>query len=625
MIRISRRSIVFAHDLFMVVLAWELAWLARANFYVWDFVWKPTLVSFLIVTLTQAVVFWRIGLYRGLWRFASLPDLWNIIRAAALGTVIIGLALFIYSRLERIPRSILILYPLFLIFLLSGPRVLYRVWKERALGLRSFSGGLPVLIIGAGRAGEALVRDMLRDGRYLPVGLVDDRRQLWNTQIHGIPVLGGVDTLSDAVARNDVAILVIAVPSATNEQMQRIVELCERTGKPFRTLPRLADMVQGDGTLNNLREVSIDDLLSREKVELDWSVIQAGLTGKMVMVSGGGGSIGAELCRQIARLGPHALVVYEQSEYNLYCIEMELRQRSPGLRLHALLGDVSDDVAVNQALRTYRPDVIFHAAAYKHVPMLQYQGREAIRNNVVGTWRFANAALRHGCGKFVLISTDKAVNPTSVMGASKRIAEIVCESLNEFGRTRFITVRFGNVLGSAGSVVPLFQEQIKAGGPVTVTHPEMTRYFMTIPEAAQLILQAGAMGQGGEIFVLDMGEPVRIAYLAEQMIRLSGRVPGKDIRIEFTGLRPGERLREELFHQEEQLEKTGHEKILLARHRPVESEWVEQAIRDLEEACAEFDEDWITSLTKRLVPELRPAEKLPANVSNVVPMQKGVS
>ncbi|MGQ0659186.1 MAG: SDR family NAD(P)-dependent oxidoreductase [Chromatiales bacterium] len=623
MIRINRRTAVFLHDLMMVALAWECAWLARANLYAALFTWKPSVASFVIALATQAVVFWRIGLYRGLWRFASLPDLWNIIRAAAFGTVFIGVFLFIHSRLENVPRSILILYPIFLVMLLSGPRLLYRLWKDRTITLKA-STGKRVVVIGAGHAAEALVRDMVRDGRYLPVGLLDDRESLRHTQIHGVLVYGGIDLLPEVARSQEAEFLVIAIPSASNEQMQRIVDLCERSGVPFRTLPRLVDRVQGEFGINALREVSIDDLLGREKVRLDWPLIQESLTGKVIVVTGGGGSIGAELCRQIARLGPHELVIFEQSEYNLYRIEMELRQQGSGLRFHALLGDVSDEAAVNHVLRTYKPHTIFHAAAYKHVPMLQYQGREAIRNNVIGAWRLANAAIRHGCRRFVLISTDKAVNPSSIMGASKRIAEVVCEHFNQFDRTRFITVRFGNVLGSAGSVVPLFQEQIRTGGPVTVTHPDMTRYFMTIPEATQLIMQAAAMGQGGEIFVLDMGQPIRIAYLAEQMIRLSGMQPGSDIQIEFTGLRPGERLREELFHVDEQLERTRHAKIQLARHRPVESDALEDAMNDFIAACEEFDEEWIGALVRRLVPEMQTPEP-PSVAGNVVAFQKGAS
>ncbi len=619
----NRRNAVYLHDLVMVVLAWQGAWLARSNFYSPDFVWRPTLYSFIIAVIAQALIFRYLGLYRGLWRFASLPDLWNILRSAALGTVTIGLVMFVHNRLADVPRSILLLYPVFLVGLLSGPRLAYRFWKDHTFSIRLTANSKRVLVLGVGRAADTLVRDMIRDGRYSPVGILDDESTLRNTQLHGVPVLGSLERLKEVAATTEAEILVIAMPSATNAEMQRVVALCESTGLPFRTLPRLIDQVQGDPGVNALREVSIEDLLGRDAVSFELPVVQASLTGKVVLVSGGGGSIGAELCRQIARLGPHELVIFEQSEYNLYRIEMELRQRYPDLRVHAVIGDVTDEAAVDHVLGKYQPMVVFHAAAYKHVPMLQYQVRQAVRNNVLGTWRMASGASRRGVRKFVLISTDKAVNPTSLMGASKRIAEIVAESFNQLEGTRFTTVRFGNVLGSAGSVVPLFQEQIRNGGPVTVTHPEMTRFFMTIPEATQLILQAGAMGRGGEIYVLDMGEPIKIAFLAQQLIRLSGLVPGKDIRIEYTGLRPGERLHEELFHEDERLEKTQHRKIFLARHRTVDRSAVEQAIGELTEACERFDEERITALIKRLVPEMTVADI--SAPDNVIPFKRGVS
>ncbi|MCG3202981.1 MAG: UDP-N-acetyl-alpha-D-glucosamine C6 dehydratase [Gammaproteobacteria bacterium] len=619
----NRRNAVYLHDLAMVVLAWQGAWLARSNFYAPDFVWRPTLYSFVIAMVSQALIFRYLGLYRGLWRFASLPDLWNILRSAALGTVTIGLVMFVHNRLADVPRSILLLYPVFLVGLLSGPRLAFRFWKDHTFSIRLTANSKRVLVLGVGRAADTLVRDMIRDGRYSPVGILDDESTLRNTQLHGVPVLGGLERLKEVSETTEAEILVIAMPSATNAEMQRVVALCEATDLPFRTLPRLIDQVQGDPGVNALREVSIEDLLGRDAVSFELPVVQASLTGKVVLVSGGGGSIGAELCRQIARLGPHELVIFEQSEYNLYRIEMELRQRYPDLRVHAVIGDVTDEAAVDHVLERFNPMVVFHAAAYKHVPMLQYQVRQAVRNNVLGTWRMACGASRHGVRKFVLISTDKAVNPTSLMGASKRIAEIVAESFNQLDGTRFTTVRFGNVLGSAGSVVPLFQEQIRNGGPVTVTHPEMTRFFMTIPEATQLILQAGAMGRGGEIYVLDMGEPIKIAFLAQQLIRLSGLVPGEDIRIDYTGLRPGERLHEELFHEDERLEKTQHRKIFLARHRTVDRSAVEQTIGELTEACERFDEQRITALIKRLVPEMTVADV--SAPDNVIPFKRGVS
>lgn len=615
---LTPRLKIILHDLVAIALAWMLALVARFNFGLPpEQHLKAGLYALPVAVALQAVLAWRYGLYRGVWRFASLQDLWNIIRAAVLGTVSIGLTLFLINRLVNIPRSVFVLYPMFLVALLGGPRLAYRLWKDHSLNLRSVTAATRVLVIGGGEGGEGVVRDMLRDGTYLPIGIVDDDPRLARARIHGVPVLGGIDDLADIVRRRDTDIIIIAIPSASGAQMRRIVERCEATGKPFRTLPELADLVTGRVGMNALREVKIDDLLGRDSVVLDWQRLQAAIAGKVVLVSGGGGSIGSELCRQVARLGAARLVVFEQSEHNLYLIERELREKHPQAGLAFILGDVGDRVSVEHALALHRPDLVLHAAAYKHLPLLQGQAREAVRNNVFGTLTMAEAAERHGCEAFVLISTDKAVRPSSVMGATKRLAELVCETRKRRG-TRFITVRFGNVLGSAGSVVPLFQQQIAKGGPVTVTHPEARRYFMTIAEASQLILQAASAGSGGEIFVLDMGQPVNITYLAEQMIRLSGREPGADIKIVFTGLRPGEKLNEELFLEDERLTRTGHDKLLLASHVEVEPRRLQACLDALARAVEAFDEPTITRLLAEAVPELAGAGGLATDAAKVI-------
>ncbi len=603
--RISRRiATIFLHDLLVTTLAWALAWCARFNFSLPpQEYWQTALATLPLVALVQGILNWRFGLYRGLWRFASLPDLWNIIRAALLGALSLTLILFVWNRLEGIPRSLLILYPVFLVVGLGGPRLAYRLWKDHSLTLRSLRPGRRVLIVGAGRAGETVVRDMLRDPSFVPLGLLDDREGLRGAHIHGVPVLGSIDRLPEVAEEEEAEMIFIAIPSAGSRQMQRIVSLCMETGLPYRTLPRIGDMTEAP-SVEALRNVSIEDLLGRDRVELDWRVIRAGIGGRRVLVSGGGGSIGAELCRQVARLGPARLVLLEISEFALFEIERELRREFPELELVALLGDVTDEAVVERLFLSHRPQVVFHAAAYKHVPILERQEREAVRNNVIGTRVLAEAADRHGCERFVLVSTDKAVNPSSVMGASKRVAEMLCQALDAGSSTRFITVRFGNVLGSAGSVVPLFQEQIRKGGPVTVTHPEMTRFFMTIPEASQLILQAGVMGEGGEIFVLRMGEPVRILDLAEQMIRLAGKEPGRDIEIVFTGIREGEKLHEELFHGEERPEPTVHGKILRATHRPADPGRLSAVLDELAAACHSFDREALREALATLVPEM---------------------
>lgn len=620
-------TIVVLHDLFMAAAAWQLSWFIRFNFELVAYPdWKLSLYALPMIMLVQGLVSYRFGLYRGLWRFASLPDLWNIFRSAILGALSITLVLFIAIRLEGIPRSILVLYPVFLIFLLGGPRLGYRFWKDHTFKLNSGVAGQKILIVGAGSAGEMLVREMLREGSYKPIGFIDDNPKISNSELHGIPIIGTVDEMLAVSQRYDIDSIVIATPTATDEQMQKIVNNCEAIGVPIRTLPKLQEMVSSHVALDELREVSIEDLLGREKIELDWGIIQQGITDKIVMVSGGGGSIGSELCHQIARLNPAGLIIYEHSEFNLYNIQMELAKTYPDVPLFAVLGNICDRNNVEQILKKHRPNVLFHAAAYKHVPLLQNQLRIAAQNNIFGTKNLAELAIKYNCEKFVFISTDKAVNPANVLGASKRIAEMYCEWLNRRAVTKFITVRFGNVLGSAGSVVPLFRKQIKMGGPVTVTDPEITRFFMTIREACQLILQAGAMGHGGEIFVLDMGKPIKIAYLAEQMIKLSGRSPNKDVEITFTGLRPGEKLYEELFYENENRLQTNHVKILLANHPETDWQNLEDTITALEEAVVNFNDEKISKLLVELVPEGSFTEgNIQVNVqgkkNNVIPMK----
>ncbi|OQW95481.1 MAG: polysaccharide biosynthesis protein [Beggiatoa sp. IS2] len=619
MLRFFRRFPIILHDSFMIVIAWTLAMVVR---YDWPLPIEvePIYWQVLpIVVTVQSIVLWYNGLHQGIWRFTGIYDLATILRSVFIGVLAIISMLVIFNRLALIPRSSLVFfYPVSLIFLLGMPRLLYRLWRDqipvkftilRQEGLRTFlkpRARQRVLVLGAGTSGDMLVRDMLRshDCGYLPVGFLDDEPLLQGGKVQGIPVLGHIHQLHEIAKSLLVDVIVIAIPSATEEQMQQIIEHCETCQIPVRTLPKLNDMVRGTVNLNVLRAVAIEDLLGRAKVQLDWQQIQAKLSHQMVMVSGGGGSIGAELCHQIARLNPTALVIFERCEFNLYQVEKSLRQEFPTLILYTHLGDITDHTAVHHLLACYRPQIVFHAAAYKHVPMLQSQIREAVRNNVLGTQTLAQAVTAYGCQVFVMISTDKAVNPSSIMGATKRAAEIFCQAMNGRSTTRFMVVRFGNVLGSAGSVVPLFQEQIVRGGPVTVTHPEISRYFMTIPEASQLILQAGAMGRGGEIFILDMGKPIKIRYLAEQMIKLSRKVPDRDIKIVYTGLRAGEKLHEELFYSEEIFEKTAHKKILLADHRGTDWDQLNPILQELTEGCNHYAEQKLERILKNLVPEL---------------------
>ncbi|MGH8467433.1 MAG: polysaccharide biosynthesis protein [Gammaproteobacteria bacterium] len=612
------RAAAFLHDLMMIPLAWLCAYWLRFNLgsIPQEFLTAGVGALFVVVPV-QAVFYWYVGLYRGVWRFASLPDLMRIGQAVLAGALVCAAVLFMVTRLQGVPRSVFPLYAIILGGLLGGPRFAFRWFKDYHLRSRT---GQRVIIVGAGQGGELLIRDLMRDPecRYRPVAFLDDDLAKSGREIHGLRVLGTSDDLPAAVDRLDARMVMIAIPSATSRQMKRLVELAERTGLPVRTLPSIHDVMAGRAGMNDLREVLIEDLLGREPVALNWNLIRSRLSGKAVLITGAGGSIGAELCRQIAQLSPGKLVVLDHSEFNLYELDLDLKTVFPDVETSFHLCNVCDEAAVRRLMQRHAPEVVFHAAAYKHVSMLESQLREAVHNNVLGTKTVAEAAHAARVSQFVLISTDKAVNPVNVMGASKRAAEIICENLQQRSATRFTTVRFGNVLGSAGSVVPLFRKQIGSGGPVTVTHPEVMRYFMTIPEACQLIMQAAAMCESGEIFVLDMGEPVKISDLAEQMIRLSGKVPGAEIEIVYTGLRAGEKLFEELFHDQEALRATKHKKILLARHRHVDSNVLKSTLAEMAEAVAHYDEARLQSLLHRLAPEF-PTQAGESATAAVVP------
>jgi FlaA1/EpsC-like NDP-sugar epimerase len=601
--RLRSRTAAFVHDLVTIPLAWMGAYWMRFN--LGDV--PPEFLSEAVGSLPWVMaicagVYWSFGLYRGVWRFASLPDLTRIARAAAVATLLVVLVLFVLSRNENLPRSVPLLFFMFQLILLAGPRLAYRRLKDQRFGLRP---GERVLVVGADRAGEMLVRDMLRDRtrQYFPVAFVDDKLRRQGGEIHGVPVKGGYAQIPALVESLDIDLIMLAVPGATNAQMQTLVELCERTCKPFITVPQLKTLLSGGVTINQLRPVAIDDLLGRNPVQLDWDAIRGGLTGRVVLVTGAGGSIGSELCRQVIAAAPRRLILADNCELNLYQLDQELSARPDGPAFRLYLADVTDPRAMEDLFATEGPQTVFHAAAYKHVPLLEGQVRAAVRNNVIGTDVVADCADRYSCERFVLISTDKAVNPANVMGATKRAAEILCQLRAQGSATRFITVRFGNVLGSAGSVVPLFRRQIEGGGPVTVTDRDIERFFMTIPEACQLIMQAALIGSGGEIFVLDMGKPVKIRYLAEQMIRLAGREPDSDIRIEYVGLRPGEKLYEELFYDREDLLPTAHEKIRAARRALLDPSTVEAALARLRLAAEATDAEQLTDALAKLVPE----------------------
>lgn len=615
---LNLRALVVAHDLIMVAAAWLLARLAS----VWllgsaAMDWRQVAIEANLIIVLQGFLHWRAGLYRGVWRFASLPDLGNLVRAAILAAVSGAAVLLLLDAPLELMVLMVWLFPALLLFNLGVPRLTYRVFKDMRLEVHRRRQTHRTVILGAGRSGRLLLPELRRRGGFDVVGFLDDDRGLRNTEIDDVPVLGDIASLPRIAREADLDMAAIAIPSATNAQMQRVVEICERAGVEFRTVPTLKELGASLTRFDDLKPVAIDDLLGREPVSLDWESIRAGLAGKRVLVTGGGGSIGAELCRQIARLDPAGLVVLDNSEFNLYRIDYGLKAEFRDLMVETVLGDVCDPATVETVIKRARPEVVFHAAAYKHLPMLQNQVREAFRNNVVGTRRVADAAVRYGVGTFVLISTDKAVNPCNVMGATKRIAELYVQHLNQVSDTRFITVRFGNVLNSTGSVVPLFNEQIRRGGPVTVTHPEITRYFMTIAEAGQLILQAGVLGRGGEVFVLDMGEPVRISFLAEQLIRLAGKEPGRDVEILYTGLRPGEKLFEELFHEDESYATTAHEKIFLSQGASQGLDGIDEKLRRAEAAVMRYDNAELRAILLDLVPELG---KVPRRDRKVIPL-----
>ncbi len=618
------RAAVIVHDLIVVAIAWVgSSWLVERIAGVSLINGANLFTEVLLVAVLQGVVFWGTGLYKGLWRFASFQDMWNIARSAIFGAALVFTSLAILRGAvirEWVPA--LFVYPVLLFVSLGVPRMCYRFWKDsHRPKSKSKSGQKRVIILGAGRSGALLERELRRRSGFDVIGYLDDDRRLRGAQVHGIPVIDTIDRLPHVGPELGVDLVIIAVPSATNHQMQRIVEICENSEIEFRTLPTLQDLGNNATRIGVLKRVAIDDLLGREPVSLNWSSIREGLAGKRVMITGGGGSIGSELCRQIARLNPIELIVIDNSEYSLYRIDHELRSEFQDLVFYSVLGDICDPATVEKVVGEYQPDMIFHAAAYKHLPILQTQIREAFRNNVLGTMRLAEVAERYDVGTFVLISTDKAVNPANIMGATKRVAEMYCQNMNARSSTRFITVRFGNVLNSNGSVVPLFQEQIEKGGPVTVTHPEIARYFMTISEASQLIMQAAVLGSGGEIYVLDMGEPVKITYLAEQLIRLAGHEPGGDIQIIYTGLRPGEKLFEELFHELEPYDTTQHEKIFLAHPRQANWDELAAALKQAELAVRRYDTRALKGTLLQLVPELAKTAAA-SQVSDVVPIHR---
>lgn len=589
-LRLSNRHQVvqIAVDAGLVAAAWSLAFWFRFEDGLpagYDRLFDETIW---IVVPVKVAVFVLFGLYSHWWRYVSLRDMWAVLQGAFVATIVAELAVYLIHPVPgfRVPRSVFALDLLFTVFFVAGARLLTRTVLERPGPRGLVARGKEVLVVGAGDAGQLIVREMLRSPSlaYTPVGLVDDDPRKRHLRLHGIRVIGSTSELPTILEDVKPDEVVIAIPSAAGEVRQRVVTACREARVPVKTLPSVNELIAGDLQLaRQLREVQVEDILGREPVRLDLERIASSVAGKTVLVTGAGGSIGSELCRQIAAVGAGRLVLVEHSENALFEIERELLHERGFPAAVPVLADAKNATKMRQVFERYRPAVVFHAAAYKHVPLVEANPIEAVRNNVFATQAVAEVSAEQGVETFVLVSTDKAVNPKNVLGQTKLVCEwlVHCAGLRDGVETTFLAVRFGNVLGSSGSVIPLFRRQIARGGPVTVTHPEMTRYFMTISEAAQLIIQAGAIGESGDVFVLDMGEPVRIVDLAMNMIRLSGREPGRDVAIEFIGARPGEKLHEELWAAGEQAEPTSHPKIFRASAQTVDPTWLDEELAEL--------------------------------------------
>ena len=611
---IVRRFGLIIIDILSVALATYLGLIARFDFdprMVQGTVYGQTAWNYLPYSIVITIVlFWLFHLYQSLWQYAGTPEIVNILAACVISAI--SQMIIVHMILHwTYPRSSYVFFGGFLLTFVVGSRFFYRAFRTFVEKRTDMAKAVNVMVIGTGESANLLIREM-RSSSYIQKNalcVIDDYNQKIGSYMHGVKVVGGRDDIIENVAKYDIDEIIIAMPSAPKSQIREILEICKQTKCELKTLPAMYQIVNGDVNVSQLRKVDVIDLLGREQIQVDLDSIMEYVKGKTILVTGGGGSIGSELCRQIAEKNPKQLIIFDIYENSAYDIQQELIKKYPELDLKVLIGSVRNTNRVNQIFEMYRPDIVYHAAAHKHVPLMEESPNEAIKNNVLGTWKVADAAVRYGTRKFVMISTDKAVNPTNIMGATKRICEMIVQAYNAKSETTdFVAVRFGNVLGSNGSVIPLFKKQIAAGGPVTVTHPDIIRYFMTIPEAVSLVLQAGTYAQGGEIFVLEMGEPVKILDLANNLIRLSGYIPGEDIKIEFTGLRPGEKLYEEMLMAEEGLKQTENKLIHIGK--PIEFD-EKEFFAELEELKAESKDeltnDEIKDWVKRLVPTYKPS------------------
>lgn len=594
-------------DIIAIQLAAFLAILTRFEFRIHTIepLFIDTLVHYAVLnTFCSICIFAAYRMYSTLWSFASIMDFFNVVKAVLISSVFqfIGIHMLAWP----IPRSFIVLYIGWLGIAAVFPRMMIRILRGgRRIPLQTIGKqAIPVMLIGAGEAGSIILQEF-KNSKFVEkeiVCVIDDDPKKWGTFIHGVPVVGGRRKITQSVVRFGIQEIVLAIPTLKPHERKNIINICQQTGCKMSTLPGIYQLINCDVKVSMLRDVQIEDLLGREAVRTDLESIMSYVKDQKVMVTGGGGSIGSELCRQIADDQPKQLIIIDNYENAAYELQMELGRKHPELDVIVLIVSVQNRRKIREIFEQYKPDLVFHAAAHKHVPLMEYSPCEAIKNNVFGTMNVASEANRSGVKRMVLISTDKAVRPTNIMGASKRICEMVIQTYNQRSKTEYVAVRFGNVLGSNGSVVPLFKQQIREGGPVTVTHPDIIRYFMTIPEAVSLVLQAGAYAQGGEIFILDMGEPVKILDLAENMIRLSGLVPGEDIEIKFTGLQPGEKLYEELLIDDDNKKETANKRIFIGQPIKIDEAEFDEKMKELEKATFSEDEN-IRQVVKKLVPE----------------------
>lgn len=617
----ARGIIAYAHDIVMTAVSFAASAYLRLGNDVGTILEGQFLVGGLTLMVIGAFIYWYTGLYRGIWRYASVRDLTAIAKAATLTLLLFLLVMFVWSRLEALPRSLPFINWLVLMALLGGPRLAYRIARDRSFDLKDAPGGkrrIPVLLAGAGDGAELFIRALQgKSAEYRVVGILSEKPQRVGQQIHGVPIIDTLQHFDTAVARmaqrsEKPQRLILTRDDFDGAVVRRLLDQCTALGVTLGRMPKMTDFRSGTPDTVDIRPVDVEDLLGRPQTTLDKDAMRQFIAGKRILITGAGGSIGSELARQIAAFDPKKIGLLDSSEYGLYQIDREVSESHPDLPRFSIIADVRQMGRVDQVISDFKPEIVFHAAALKHVPLVEENCCEGVATNVLGTVNMANACVRHNVSTMVQISTDKAINPTNVMGATKRVAEQYCQALDidrgEKDGTKFVTVRFGNVLGSTGSVVPLFQNQLANGGPLTVTHPDMTRYFMTVREAVELVLLASAKArpgikQDGKIFVLDMGEPVRIMDLAEQMIRLAGFEPGNGINIEITGCRPGEKLYEEIFHDSEEIVRTDHEGILLAEPRTSPLKEIKSGLKKLTSACEKQDEIAARHILAKLVPE----------------------